>query len=132
MKTDKKELLLMLIVALCFLYSCSDKPKSSETDVSNPVSVTPVINYTVTNYFQHDTALFTEGFLIHNGQLLESTGSPEGIPQARSLIGITDLSTGKFDTKAELDKTKYFGEGIVFFKDKLYQLYVSKSNRVYL
>jgi len=38
------------------------------------------------------------------------------------MIGTVDLETGKFSKKIELDRSKYFGEGIVFFKDKLYQL----------
>ena len=82
----------------------------------------PIINYTVTNTFPHDTSSFTEGFLVHDGHLFESTGSPEPLVNTRSLIGIVDLKTGKIDKKVEIDKTKYFGEGIVFFKDKLYQL----------
>jgi glutamine cyclotransferase len=38
------------------------------------------------------------------------------------VFGISDLKTGHFETKGELDKTVYFGEGILFFGDKLYQL----------
>ena len=82
----------------------------------------PVINYSVINSFPHNDSLFTEGFLLHNGQLFESTGSPDDLSQTKSLIGVDDLSTGKFYKKIELDKSKYFGEGISFFKNKLYQL----------
>lgn len=103
------------------LFSCNDK-KTSHTDLSQKNSTIPIINYTVINYFPHDTTLFTEGLLIHNGQLFESTGSPKELLQTKSLIGTIDLTTGKINKKVELDKTKYFGEGIVFFKDKLYQL----------
>ena len=51
-----------------------------------------------------------------------STGSPDEFPKSRSVIGIVDLKTGKINIKIELDRAKYFGEGIVFFKDKLFQL----------
>ncbi len=51
---------------------------------------------------------------MHDGQLFESTGSPDELSQTKSLIGINDLSTGKFYKKIELDKSKYFGEGISF------------------
>ena len=61
--------------------------------------MTPVINYSAINYYSHDTTLFTEGFLIHDGQLFESTGSPKELPQSKSLVGITNLNTGKFDKK---------------------------------
>ena len=74
------------------------------------------------NYYPHDTTLFTEGFSFYNGQLFESTGSPNDLPQTKSSIGIDSLATGKFSKKIELDKTKYFGEGITFLNNKLYQL----------
>jgi glutamine cyclotransferase len=38
------------------------------------------------------------------------------------MIGIDDLGSGKLDKKVELDGNKYFGEGIVFFRGRLYQL----------
>lgn len=104
------------------LYSCTGNTKSSETKSAELTSGIPVINYSVTGSFPHDTTLFTEGLLIYNGKLFESTGSPEELTHTKSLIGTIDLSTGKIDKKIELDKTKYFGEGIVFLNNKLYQL----------
>jgi glutamine cyclotransferase len=48
------------------------------------------------------------------------------------MIGIDDLGTGKVNKKIELDRRKYFGEGIVFFKDRLYQLtYTNQIGFVY-
>jgi glutamine cyclotransferase len=102
------------------LYGCTNDTKTPEP--SDPVSTTPAINFAVAKSFPHDINLFTEGLVFHNGKLFESTGSPENLPQTRSMIGIVDLNTGKFDPKIELDKTRYFGEGIVFLGDKLYQL----------
>ena len=101
---------------------CSDNSANSRAETSETIPTTPIIDHKVINYFAHDTSLFTEGFLFHSGQLFESTGSPSELPQARSLIGISDLATGKFSPKIEIDKTKYFGEGIVFLNEKLYQL----------
>jgi glutamine cyclotransferase len=80
------------------------------------------INFKVVTTFPHDTDSFTEGLIFHDNQLFESTGSPEEYPKTRSVIGIVDLKTGKIDVKVELDRNSYFGEGIVFFKDKIYQL----------
>jgi glutamine cyclotransferase len=75
-------------------------------------------------------SLYTEGLLVHNGQLFESTGSPD--TSRKSLIGISDLKTGKFIKKVALTDTSLFGEGIVFFKDKLYQLtYKNKTGFIY-
>jgi len=64
--------------------------------------------------------------------MFESTGSPEEYPDAESLVGIIDPHTGKMDRKIQLDKEKYFGEGIVFLKDRLYQLtYLNRKGFIY-
>jgi glutaminyl-peptide cyclotransferase len=116
-----KLLLFWAVTFIILLYSCKNNTKSSEKNTADSTSPIPVINYSVTGFFPHDTTLFTEGFLVYNGELFESTGSPEELAQTKSLIGVIDLSTGKIDKKIELDK-KYFGEGIVFLNNKLYQL----------
>ncbi len=116
----KQFLLLGLMVSIIF--SCSNNPIPPESDDVVVAPATPFINYAVTKYYPHDTSLFTEGFLFHDGKLFESTGSPNDIPQTKSMIGVTELATGKFDKKIELDKSRYFGEGIVFLNNKLYQL----------
>lgn len=107
---------------LLLLGSCNNNTTGEDNTTTEPAVTTPVINYTVAKYYVHDTSLFTEGLLFHNGQLFESTGSPEELPNTKSMIGITDLKTGKFTTKVEIDKSKYFGEGIVFLNNKLFQL----------
>lgn len=112
----------LLVFILAFLFSCNNQRNESQSITINKPSLTPVINLTVVNSYPHNDSLFTEGLLFHNGQLFESTGSPEELVQTRSLIGIDDLSSGKFSKKVELNKSKYFGEGISFFKTKLYEL----------
>ena len=109
----------MLIVLLS---ACGDKPDQSESVSVESVPSVPIIQYSVTQSYPHDTSLFTEGLLFHNGKLYESTGSPAELPHIRSVIGVTDIPTGTFTPKIEIDRSIYFGEGIVFFKDKLYQL----------
>jgi len=123
---------LFFFVTLSIFYSCSGNPNKQASAVSESMPMTPVINYSVTNYYLHDTTLFTEGFLFHNGQLFESTGSPAELPRSKSLVGITNLTTGNFDKKIELDKTKYFGEGITFLGGKLFQLtYKNQEGFIY-
>ena len=68
------------------------------------------------------TTSYTEGFLIYKGLLFESTGHTNPYPSSRSAFGPVDLKTGRIDIKAEIDKNKYFGEGIAFLKDRIYQL----------
>lgn len=92
----------------------------------------PNISFEYIDSYPHDTTSFTEGLLIYNGKLYESTGSPEYLPQTRSLFGIVNLTTGQIETKVEIDRTKYFGEGIAFLNHKAYQLtYKSKIGFVY-
>ena len=130
MRTSKK---FIFIVSLISVVSCNNSGNSENENIPvEPSSTIPIINYALNSSFPHDTSSFTEGFLIHNGQLYESTGSPEEIPQARSLFGTVDLKTGRIDKKIELDRQKYFGEGTVFLNDKVYQLtYQTKIGFIY-
>lgn len=107
---------------IAILISCNDDQQAKENSAPKEIVSTPVINYAVTSVIPHNNQLFTEGLLLHNGNLYESTGSPENIPAARSLIGIIDTATGKMVEKIELDRSKYFGEGIAILNNKLYQL----------
>lgn len=126
MLSIRKQILIGSLMILT-IFSCNNNPKTSTNNNGQPDTNIPFISYTVPNYFSHDTNLFTEGFLFHKGELFESTGSPKELPQAESVIGIDNLTTGKFSKKIELDKTKYFGEGIAFLNDKLYQLTYKKQ-----
>ena len=113
---------IVVLFALVFLFDCNNSPQPVKPVTEAPVI--PVLNYSVSAYLPHDTNSFTEGLLVHNGRLFESTGHPpdDDLPQTRSLFGITDIKTGKIDVKAELDKYKYFGEGIAILNNKIYQL----------
>ncbi|MFT4094338.1 MAG: glutaminyl-peptide cyclotransferase [Niabella sp.] len=93
---------------------------------------TPIINYAVVQTYPHDTSMFTEGLVFYKGALYESSGSPAERPYTKSIVGTVDLQTGKVTPKVTLDKTLYFGEGIVFLKDKLYQLtYTNQKGFIY-
>jgi len=116
---------LLSLSAFCLvLYSCSSPSDHTSTSIDSATSApaVPHIDYQIVKSFPHDTSLFTEGLTIQDGRLYESTGSPEELPQTRSLVGPIDTATGKMHEKIELDKHTYFGEGIVFLKGKLYQL----------
>jgi glutaminyl-peptide cyclotransferase len=124
--------LLFATIILITLFSCNSNPKPTELNEQKIFSKVPDISYSVPRFFPHDTTLFTEGFLFYKGELFESTGSPDDLPQTESLIGVDNLATGKFSKKIELDKTKYFGEGITFLDNKLFQLtYKSQVGFIY-
>jgi len=121
---------LLLIVFL--IAGCTDsKPKGKKPVAVNNGQIESIA-FTVVKTYPHDRSLYTEGFLFHDNELFESSGSPENFPESRSMIGIVNLKDGSFDKKIELDRTKYFGEGIVFLKDKLYQLtYKNQTGFIY-
>ena len=117
-----------ILIFTCLLACNAEKRNIPKGDELDP----PLINYGVVATHPHDTSSFTEGLVFHNGKLYEATGSPDDLPQTRSVVGPIDLSTGKIDKKVELDRSRYFGEGIVFLHDKLYQLtYVTKVGFIY-
>jgi glutamine cyclotransferase len=128
--TILKIILLLFILAILARYGSENKAPIGEILVDK--NVPAAIQYSVVKTYPHDTTSFTEGLLVHQGKLYESTGSPKDLEQTRSLVGEVDLNTGKIDKRVELDRQQYFGEGIVFLKDKLYQLtYQTKVGFVY-
>ncbi len=122
----------ILSFVLLFATGCKDSDeKTSESNTTETIAV-PVINYAVTASLPHDTTSYTEGLLVHNGDLYESTGYDSTFAATRSLFGKIDKKSGSIDVKAELDKKKYFGEGIVFLNGKIYQLtYTTKIGFIY-
>ena len=94
-------------LTLLLLISCSPKEKKTETE--------NLIQFQLVKAFPHYASAFTQGLVIENGKLFESTG------QKGSWIAEVDLATGTHDKKVILDD-KYFGEGITFLNNKVYQL----------
>lgn len=76
----------------------------------------PVHSYKVVRLYPHDPKSFTEGLEFHNGALWESTGL-----NGTSSIRRVDLETGKPLEDHPLSAF-YFGEGITFFGERLFQL----------
>ncbi|HET7003319.1 MAG TPA: glutaminyl-peptide cyclotransferase, partial [Puia sp.] len=123
-----------LVIAL--LSSCGDPSGSSSNSNTAtetvPASEAPVMTYTILNALPHDKDSYTEGFLMHDGKLFESSGAPEGNEKTRSMVGIVDPATGAITVKAELDRKIYFGEGITILGNKLYQLtWTNKKGFIY-
>lgn len=124
-------ILYVLLVGTIFT-GCADSDADANGNTGDASVPAPInLSFQVLNQFPHDTAAFTEGFTFYNGQLYESTGSPDAPSNNGTWIGAIDLKTGKVDKKVELGKT-WFGEGIVFLNDKVYQLtYQTKKGFVY-
>lgn len=122
--------IIYILLAIIFMAGCTHNPTSKKK--RKKANDIPQINYSIINQFPHSTSSFTQGLLFHHKELFESTGSPEDFPQTKSVFGILNLETGEIDVKQELDRDKYFGEGIVFLNDKIYQLtYLKQTCFVY-
>lgn len=120
-----------LLSIFILLAGCKNQQHSDTQPTENTASV-PVIPYVTKAIYPHDTTLFTEGLVFHNGLLYESGGAPPELPFTKSVIGVTDLTSGNFTPKIEIDRSQYFGEGIVFLNNKLYQLtYKNQKGFVY-
>lgn len=104
---------------------------SNDTAINEGLAAPSVIPFSIINEFPHDTGSYTEGLSFYNGQLFESTGATETISNNGTWVGPVEISSGKFQKKIDLGNT-YFGEGITFFNDKIYQLtYKAKKGFVY-
>ena len=119
-------------LSLSFLLACNNIDSTGKETLNKVNTAAPLINYALVNTYPHDTTSYTEGLLIHEGKLYESTGSPENMPQTRSLFGVVDLLTGNIKKEVEIDGKKYFGEGISFLNGRVYQLtYKNKVGFIY-
>lgn len=109
---------------LVFLFlSCNSEIEDKSTSrPSENQSIVKNISFTVMKVHPHDTLSFTEGLLIKDNKIYESTGSPEELVNTKSVFGIIDSSTGKIKVAVELDKGKYFGEGVTILEDRIFQL----------
>lgn len=98
-----------LFVLSGFVAGCKNSDEKKESSVKT-------LTYAVKTQWKHDPQAFTQGLVIHEGKLFESTGQ-----EGSSWVGIIDINTGTPDKKIELD-AKYFGEGITILNNKIYQL----------
>ena len=92
---------------------------------------TPELKFSVDAKIPHSVNAFTEGLLMYENQIFESTGSPENLPQTKSYYGVVNQETGDVEIHNQLDP-KYFGEGITILNNKVYQLtYQSRKGFIY-
>ena len=70
----------------------------------------------VKNAYHHDTSAFTQGLFFHQGFFYESTGL-----NGKSTLARKEVKTGKILQEIRIPP-EYFGEGVVLFRNKIYQL----------
>ena len=125
--------ILSVLLAGIFLIACNSETDSEAngTDTNATPSAPPIIPFSIVNEFPHDTGSYTEGLSFYNGQLFEGTGASPTVSNSGTWIGQVDINTGKMQKKVDLGNA-WFGEGITFLNDKVYQLtYQAKKGFVY-
>jgi glutamine cyclotransferase len=125
--------ILILALAGIFLSACNSVSDSGSngTETDAALSAPPVIPFSIVNEFPHDTGSYTEGLAFYNGQLFEGTGASPTVSNNGTWVGPIEIATGKIQKKVDLGN-KWFGEGITFLNDKVYQLtYQTKKGFVY-
>ncbi|MEQ8807624.1 MAG: glutaminyl-peptide cyclotransferase [Imperialibacter sp.] len=107
----------LIITVLAAACTSTDKKEEATSDI---------IDFKIHSQLPHDTGSFTEGFVVHNGKLYESTGE-----EGHSWFGVLNIKTGKPEKKVDLAE-EYFGEGITILNNKVYQLtWKNKQGFVY-
>jgi glutaminyl-peptide cyclotransferase len=106
------QFLILFVTIGLVLSSCGD---SSNSEKAADVDST-LLSYTVLSVLPHNAEAFTQGLVVHNNKLLESTGQ-----EGSSWVGEVNPASGSHDKKIILDD-KYFGEGITVLNNKLYYL----------
>lgn len=93
-------------------------PSVPPSPATNATQVAPVVHYTyeVVAVWPHDTTAFSQGLVLRNGALLESTGL-----NGRSSLREVEIATGKILKQVKL-ASQYFGEGLAVIGDRAYQL----------
>lgn len=80
---------------------------------ATPSGLVPWYSYEVVNTYPHDPNAFTQGLLLKDGFLYESTGL-----RGQSSVRKVELQTGRVIQQGNLPN-QIFGEGIVDWQDKL-------------
>jgi glutaminyl-peptide cyclotransferase len=104
-------------------------PQHDNVDASPPrvpfSPATPRLAPRVVRRLPHDTTAFTQGLLVHDGHLFESTGL-----EGHSSVREVEPATGRVLRRAELPSEE-FGEGIALLGARIFQL-TWKSHRAYV
>ncbi len=109
------------LISVSYIFSGCDVSDSEGNHNDNP-SLQPItIAFTVIKSYPHDTASFTQGLEFYQGNVYESTGNPENVPNNGSWVGKINLANGIAEKKAFLP-ADIFGEGITILKDHIYRL----------
>jgi glutamine cyclotransferase len=98
------------------------QPSATPADDDAPA----LLSWSVVDRYPHDRSAFTQGLLVHGGDLYESTGL-----RGRSSVRVVDIKRGTIRKRVDLPR-ELFGEGLALVGDRLVQLtWTSGTARVY-
>jgi glutamine cyclotransferase len=103
---------LYFAIVTVVLSSCGDKSDSEDNASTDTLS----LNYSIISTLPHNSEAYTQGLVIYNNKVLESTGQ-----KGHSWIAEVNPGSGQHEKKITLDP-RYFGEGITVLNHKMYQL----------
>jgi glutamine cyclotransferase len=99
------------------LFFFENKTKKETSTIYFMADTEPEIyTYKIINTYPHDKNAYTQGLEYNNGFLYEGTGR-----KGTSSIRKVNIETGDVLKQVDTD-SKYFGEGITIFNNKIYQL----------
>lgn len=120
MQNSRKIPAAVLLLALCLWPLCGEAAEKMLSGKNFPSLLmktrAPISSVAVQKIYPHDPDAFTQGLIVTDGVLCESTGL-----FGRSTLACKEIETGKTIRKIQLPP-EFFGEGIVLLKDKIYQL----------
>src|SRR5689334_16263224 len=110
-----------LVFLIVILFACNGKKSNPET-----VRDSLALEYSVLSTLPHNPEAYTQGLVVFNHKILESTGQ-----NGTSWIAEVNPGSGEHDKKVILEE-RYFGEGITVLNNKIYQLtWKSKIGFIY-
>jgi glutamine cyclotransferase len=114
-----------ILAVLIFISACVLRPGEAGAENilpgRNPFSLlmktkAPISSVAVQKIIPHDANAFTQGLIIIDGSLCESTGL-----LGQSTLVCKDIATGKMTRQVQLPP-EFFGEGIALLKNRIYLL----------
>ena len=110
-----RRVLIAVIIVLSSIFSGSIGDTGDENGTASDTHPA-VLQVVVIENFSHDSSAFTQGLLLHQGYLYESTGI-----YGNSSLREVELSTGVITRSVALNES-YFGEGLALVGSTLIQL----------
>lgn len=103
-------------VQSCGSVGTNSQPTGAESASAAKVTKPTIITPTIVAEYPHDPKAYTQGLLIHNGLIYESTGE-----YGTSTLRSVEIATGKVKQQVALP-SELFGEGLALHDGMLYQL----------